>query len=283
MCLGWLLGSPRSRGLCQRAISMSGGVELTYSRDQAARVAAHVASRLGMAPTAAAMRGVGITRVLDVQEAIAPGEIDLSVGGEPDRTAGLLWPVPVRDGDVVAEDSLAAIGSGARVDLLAGDTEQEGWLYLAGVPGFDRLPREAVEALAARLSEDPAALLAACEAREPAGGGPLAAALMTEVAFHGPTVRLLDAHAGLRAGTTYAYRFRWRSSALGARLGAAHTVDLPFVFETLEVPGMAGTDDALLGCEGGCQELASRMHAAWVRFVTDGDPGWEPYPALERF
>ena len=49
MSLGWLLGSERSQGLFQRAISMSGGVELTYSPEQAARVAAAVAGRAGAA------------------------------------------------------------------------------------------------------------------------------------------------------------------------------------------------------------------------------------------
>jgi para-nitrobenzyl esterase len=284
MSLGWLLGSPRSRGLFARAISMSGGVELAYSPAQAERVAAAVAARLGVAPTAGAMRAVPVAAVVDAQGAITAADIDLAVEGERDPTGGIVWVAPVRDGDVVAEDPLAAIGRGARVPLLAGDTAEEGRLYLAGTPAFDAMPDAALEAFAARLSPQPAELLAACRAAEPdAGNGALAARLITEVAFHQPTAELLARHALAGGGETYGYRFGWRSGALGGRLGAAHAVDLPFAFDTLDAPAIAGADDALLGVDGGPPELAARMHEAWVRFVADGDPGWPPHPHVERF
>jgi para-nitrobenzyl esterase len=284
MSLGWLLGSPRSRGLLGRAISMSGGLTLTYSHEQAERVAAAVAERAGVEPTAQAMSAVPLERIVEVQAAIAPGEIDLQTAEDRDPTGGMLWVAPVRDGDVVAHDPLAAIGAGAQVDLLAGDTSEEGLLYLAGVPGFDDFPEEALQAFAARLSVEPHELLAKLRASEPdAPPGKLAAQAITEVAFHAPTRALLERHASLGAGSTHAYRFAWRSPALGGRLGAAHAVDLPFVFDMLDAPGFSGADDTLLGEQGGSQELADHMHAAWVRFVETGDPGWPAYPEVEVF
>jgi para-nitrobenzyl esterase len=51
-----------------------------------------------------------------------------------------------------------------------------------------------------------------------------------------------------------------------------HCLDLPFVFDVLDddhVPVVAG--------DAPPQELADRMHAHWVRFVTDNDPGWVPF------
>jgi para-nitrobenzyl esterase len=284
MSIGWLLGSSRSRDLFSSAISMSGGVDLTYSHEQAQRVAAHVARRLGVEPTAGAMRGVPVTRVVEAQAEIAPGEIDLETDSDRDPTGGMLWVVPVRDGDVVAEDPLEAVGTLADVSLLAGCTSEEGLLYLAGVPGFDEMPMEAATAFAARLSPDPEALLGALRAENPdATPGQLAAGVITEVAFRGPTERLLARHVTSASAATHTYRFTWRSGALGGRLGAAHAVDLPFVFDTLATPGASGRDDALLGVDGGPQELATRMHRAWVRYVTDGDPGWEPYGHVETF
>jgi para-nitrobenzyl esterase len=282
MSLGWLLGSPRSRGLFSRAISMSGGVSLTYSPEQAERVARAVAAALGVEPTAQAMREVPFARVVEVQAAIAPGQIDLDTDEDRDPTGGMLWVAPVRDGDVVAEDPLGAIGSGAEVALLAGGTSEEGLLYLAGTPGFDALPEEALEAFAARLAPDSESLLARYRAEQPqASAGSLAARVITDVAFNLPTQALLERHAGTGAGSTHAYRFTWRSGALGGRLGAAHAVDLPFVFDTLDTPGVAGSDAALLGLDGGSPELAARMHGAWVRFVAEGDPGWPAYPHVE--
>ncbi|HEY0516550.1 MAG TPA: carboxylesterase family protein [Solirubrobacteraceae bacterium] len=284
MSLGWLLGSERSRGLFQRAISMSGGLGLTYSPEQAERVARAVAERLGVEPTAEAMSSVPLSRVMEAQAQIVPGEIELETDADRDPTGGLLWIAPVRDGDVVAHDPLAAIGDGADVDLLAGDTSEEGLLYLAGTPGFDELPDQMLEAFAARLSAQPQELLALLREREPdARPGRHAAQAITEVAFHAPTQALRERHASLGRGRTYGYRFTWRSPALGGRLGAAHAVDLPFVFDTLDTPGFTGSDDALLGVAGGPQELADRMHGSWVRFVQTGDPGWPEHPALELF
>ena len=284
MSLGWLLGSERSRGLFQRAISMSGGVELTYSPEQAARVAAAVAERVGAEPTAAAMSEVPVARVVDAQEAIGPGEMQLETAEDRDPTGGMVWVAPVRDGDVVAEDPLAAIGRGAHVDLLIGDTSEEGLLYLAGVPGFDAFPEEALDAFAARLSPDPAGLLARLRAAEPgASAGRLAAQAISEMAFHGPTRALRERHASLRDRATYGYRFAWRSPALGGRLGAAHAIDVPFVFDGVQEPRYAGADDRVLGPSGGPQELADRIHGAWVRFVESGDPGWAQHPAAEVF
>jgi para-nitrobenzyl esterase len=283
MSIGWLLGSRRSQGLFARAISMSGGLDLTYSAEQAARVSACVAERLGVAPTAEAMRTVPVARVAEAQATIAPGEIDFATGTDRDPTGGMLWVLPVRDGDVVADDPLGAIGT-VGVDLLAGCTTEEGLLYLAGVPGFDEMPAEAAEAFAARLSDDPDALLAKLRTEHPdAGAGELAAGAITEVAFREPTTRLLTRHAATGGGRTHAYRFAWRSGALGGRLGAAHAVDLPFVFDALATPGVSGSDDALLGLDGGPQELASRMHAACVHYVTDGEPGWAEYGHVETF
>jgi para-nitrobenzyl esterase len=124
----------------------------------------------------------------------------------------------------------------SEIPLLVGDTTEEGNLYVMGLPDPD----------------------------------PAAAAALTQRIFHEPTAALVRAH----RGPTWRYRFTWRSAALGGRLGAAHAVDLPFVFDTLDADGLRG-DDGLLGPEGGPPELAARMHSAWIRFAREGDPGWD--------
>lgn len=280
ICLGLLLGSERSRGLFARAISMSGGVELTLSPTQARTVAAAIAERVGVPPSAAAMREVPLERVFAAQAAITSDQLQLGSAGERDPGAGLVWLLPVRDGELVAEDPLAALGTAGPVGLLAGATSEEGRLYLAGVPGFDSFPEAALEAFAARVAPDGPERVSRYRAERPdCAPGDLAARLITDTAFAEPTARLLARHASI--GRTYAYRFAWRSSALGGRLGAAHAVDLPFAFDALRSPGISGAQDTLLGPEGGPQELAAKMHGAWVRFVTDGDPGWQAYPHVQ--
>ena len=72
------------------------------------------------------------------------------------------------------------------------------------------------------------------------------------------------------------YEFAWRSPQSGGRLGAAHSVEIPFVFDTLGL----GTEP-LLGPDPP-QSLATAMHAAWVAFAAAGDCGWPEYELARR-
>jgi para-nitrobenzyl esterase len=65
-------------------------------------------------------------------------------------------------------------------------------------------------------------------------------------------------------------------------LGAAHTVELPFVFDRLGVPALRGPR-GLLGVGDPPARLAEEMHGAWVAYARTGDPGWEPSPNVHRF
>jgi para-nitrobenzyl esterase len=56
-------------------------------------------------------------------------------------------------------------------------------------------------------------------------------------------------------------------------------MELPFVFDCLDLPAAR----PLLGPAPPPARLATRMHAAWVRFATTGDPGWNRHPHLELF
>jgi len=86
-----------------------------------------------------------------------------------------------------------------------------------------------------------------------------------------PVNRLADSRLAY-GGITYVFEFAWRSPILG--LGAAHAMDVGFVFDLVNAPDfvrMTGTDAP--------QQLADDMHRAWVAFATTGDPGWQPWAA----
>ncbi|MGY5136711.1 carboxylesterase family protein [Streptomyces nigrescens] len=100
-------------------------------------------------------------------------------------------------------------------------------------------------------------------------------------AFTEASRQLADAHAARSAAGTYAYLFRWRPAAFGGSLGACHCVELPFVFDRTELPGLRGPR-ALLGDGDLPPDLASRVHRAWISFAATGDPGWQPYRAEDR-
>ena len=96
---------------------------------------------------------------------------------------------------------------------------------------------------------------------------------LTDRTFRAPAQHL----AAVAGGPAWVYDFRW-SSADGAIPGQAfHCLDVPFAFGNLHEPGVReAAGDAPPA------ELAAAMHGAWVRFVTDGDPGWDRYTTTDR-
>lgn len=101
-----------------------------------------------------------------------------------------------------------------------------------------------------------------------------------ETLFGAGTSRLARAHARISGGRTHVYSFGHRSTARDGRLGAAHTVELPFVFDIADEPWLHG-DTGLLGPDPAPDGLAARVHGAWVAFAKTGDPGWAGYDEVE--
>jgi para-nitrobenzyl esterase len=106
--------------------------------------------------------------------------------------------------------------------------------------------------------------------------GELLADVATDWFFRVPAIRVAEAQAAVGAGS-WMYEFSWPSPQYGGRLGACHALELGFTFDTLATEAHG----ALMG-PAAPQQLADAMHAAWVRFVTDGDPGWPAYDAGRR-
>ncbi|GGQ19245.1 carboxylesterase family protein [Streptomyces mutabilis] len=134
-----------------------------------------------------------------------------------------------------------------------------------------------MEATAALFRPVPARYVASLRRSRPgATAGELCSALLAEALFVAGSRDLADAHAAHPGSRTFRHEFAWRSPALGGELGAAHTVELPFVFYVTDQPGLLGAD-ALLGTGTPPAELAARTHAAWIAFARTGEPGWAGY------
>ncbi|MFJ9447392.1 carboxylesterase family protein [Kitasatospora sp. NPDC101235] len=105
----------------------------------------------------------------------------------------------------------------------------------------------------------------------------------TDYMFAVPTARLAEAHAP-HPGGTWRYEFTWSSPGYDGTLGACHGLELPFVFDTIGrvdygVLDVRPDDETV-------RELAERMHASWIAFARDGDPGWPGFtpdtPVVQR-
>lgn len=151
------------------------------------------------------------------------------------------------------------------IDLLIGTNLHEGSLYLR--------PDEDVPTLAARFHERPDDVVRRHRAERPnAAEWEPRTAVLGEGLLGAGTRRLADAHAAT-GSPTFVREFTWRSDALDGRFGAGHVVELPFVFDRVDLPSPHGPN-ALLGTTAPPADLATRTHRARVDFATTGDPGW---------
>lgn len=269
-----VLATPGASDLIRRVIIQSGTGSGAFTPAQGYAVTDAAAKALGIPPTAAAFSAVPDERFLDVLPHLSLP--DLEIDGAFDPLVGLNPFSVILDhqpGDRVAA------GVGADIDLLIGTNAEEGRLYVVPSGELERTTAEDLDQLAARVHREPARLTRAYRSRYPtATAGDLRALILGDALFGVSSRKLALAHAGQSGGPTYRYEFGWRSSALGGRLGATHTVELPFVFATTDLPMLRGGGN-LLGTQDPPRHLVAAIHAAWVDFATSGDPGW---PSFDR-
>jgi para-nitrobenzyl esterase len=275
MSVATLISVPAAKGLFHRAIVQSGSAEVTALPGDLALVTAEVAKRLDVPATAAGLASVETARLIDAQRQVST---ELRAAPDPARWGvttvqgggGIMPLFPVIDGELLHEQPLAAIkaGAAADVELMTGTTREEFNFFSVPSGLAASITAETLVHLLTRAGLDPAL------AQEHTGTpGEIFSAIMTERVFTKPTIRLAEAQ-GAAGGTAYVYEFSWASPLEG--LGSCHAIELPFVFDTL-----ATATSPLFGSEPP-QELADRVHKAWVDFAKTGSPGWSPYDTTAR-
>jgi len=98
-------------------------------------------------------------------------------------------------------------------------------------------------------------------------------AIVTDMLFRIATLQILEAQSVYKSNT-YNYLFTWETSALHGSLGACHALELPFIFNTLEEPGMK----ALVGKASNTQDLCNNMMDSWLSFARSGNPNHNGIP-----
>jgi len=264
-----LTAAPAANGLFHRVVAQSGYAGLLRSPEEAADLTRSALDALGIPLGPGA-----VTRLRALPAAAFVEAAD---------TLGLRALSPVVDGEVIARDSLEELRSGAQagLSLLVGSNRDE-------FRSFRQLPIGDTDGVASR--EDVEALLSTAPHPEraatlPLDGGSLDLldAIGTDRDWRAPIRRL--AREATRGGVScYVYEFAWPTTALGGRLGAAHQAEIPFVFGTLDAPGVGAL---LAGAAEDPRALAqsAAMSRAWAAFARGGIPllpGDVPWPAFHE-
>ena len=278
-----LLAMPAARGLFHRAVIQSGATVRVSTRER------------GNALAEAVMRELGISlgechRLRDVPadklaKAIAPAS--RAVGRPPMPLLDRYDFGPVVDGADLPQQPFdpEAPSLADDIPLLIGGTREETGFFLGD--DDEVWNRELTEAslrrrIGAVAGPDGDRVLDLYRTLRPrTSREELLTAALTGCNFWVRTVMLAERKAARHTAPVYMYSLDWRSPACDGRLMAHHAMDLPFVFDTTEVPDT--TKDA-----PGAGELAAIVSATWATFAHTGSPAnpalpaWPAYTPEER-
>jgi para-nitrobenzyl esterase len=271
-----LLISPPARGLFQRAMSQSGAA-ITHGIDEADAASQTVLEKLLMADGKARTMAAA-----QAQAASMPGaRVRAFLRSRTDRDilrcynrwsrAMIDNPAILRDGTVIPAEGFGVLSTGeyaSKVPLIIGSNKEELklFLFLSGAIPW----RSALYAAAARSGSD----------RWKAAG-------VDEVA------RLLTSHSD--QPPVYAYQFCWGApdaqgkgtlpGTWGTRLGAFHSLEIPFFLGTDTLEGVLQTVFFTARNEPGRKALSDAMMDYVAAFARTGDPNrpgsglpaWSPW------
>lgn len=249
-----LLARPATRGRVAGAIIQSGPLDASPI-EKARRASDAIAAHLGIPASRDAFAAVSPADLLRARAQIAAGSSPLK--GAPgfalaiDEATLPASPVDVLDRVEVP----LLIGTNTdeyrlwfTPDALAEIGPTKAWLARRAL----RVPERAARAVRSALPE--------------ASPGEVLGQLITDRLLRAPATRVARA----RRTPTYVYEFAWESPVRDLR--AAHALEIAFVFDTLD------TDEARhLSGPDAPAALARDMHAAWVSFLSRGDPGWPAF------
>jgi para-nitrobenzyl esterase len=275
MSVGTLLGTPAAQGLFHRAICESGAAHNASTPDQARRVAEVFLEALGASEVA----DLEQRKTSEILAAQRRATLELGIGH------GVLPWQPSVDGDLLPAPPLDAISKGlARgVPTLVGTNRHEWRLFMLGDRKGARLDEAGLErrlcralpgtdAFGVPLGRRAAIAYAQMTGRRLPRPRDRWEAFQSDRIFHQPAHRL--AAAQNEHAPTFAYQFSWSPPGPGRQLGAAHGLEIPFVFGTLNEPALR----PLLAVARQARRLSERMQRAWTAFARSGNPGHEDLP-----
>ena len=253
-------------------------------RERTTRLADAVLKHLGLGPDRLdALQALPLERL---QEAVAPAQATLPRPRYPllDRyNFG-----PVIDGRLLPGQPFdpAAPSVSADVPILIGGTKDESSIFLA--PDDAVWNRTVTEddlrkRIAAVAGDAADSLLAYYKRRDPAASpSDRLITALTASNFGVRSVLLAERKAAAAKAPVWMYSFDWETPAFGGRLKSPHSVDVPFVFDTLRMIGEAHRTPQRPGARRPRLEDVGQLRAQRRSAATTAIPAWPAYTAGRR-
>lgn len=273
-----LLAMPEATGLFHRAIIQSAPALRAVEPTDGAQLAKDVFAELGLRPD----------QITDLQELpvdallAAQGAVMMRSGGP---LAAAMRIGPVLDGTRLPHHPFepAAPAPAAQVPLLIGTNVDETAMFLCMDPEFGQLTVDGVRTrLQPQFGDRVDDVLATYRHNHPEA---TPTRLWTRITSDGwmraAATTIAERKVAGGSAPVFLYLFTYETPILDGVLGSCHSLELPFVFDTVDrVPFAGDRPDRFV--------LAAAMRDAWTSFARNGDPshpaipGWPRYDAEAR-
>ena len=264
-----LMAVPSAAGLFHGAIAQSGSTIRGITSDTANAGVERYLNKLGIK-----------ANQLDRLQALTPQQIETTLYGAP---AVQGFPMgPVIDGNFIPRHPWdpSAPSYSSEVPFMAGSTETEGgWI---GPPPYELADVDMLESFRTALSnnneQQAKELISLYQSKFPDRRNQmlwLTAAADNSARWNAQELNRLKYEQG--SAPSYLYFFNWHSPVHDYRMGSYHTLEIPFVFNNVDVAA------SMTGADSYRYELAHVMSAAWAAFARTGDPNHVDMPTWAPF
>ncbi len=267
-----LLAMPAAKGLFHRAIAESGSEVKGVPRDHATEGAEAFMAQLGLKP-----HQVDELQKMPQQQLL-----------EAMRATKRLQLSPVVDGRTLPNNPFDPVAPSitAGVPFMIGSTETEvTWNANMKFDPLDDTQLHDRVKETAHVDDAAADRLIAIyrKGRPKASNLDLFLILSTDFSnFRHGTDTEAERKAELAKAPVYKYYFQWYSPVRGGQLRSYHTLDIPFVFENVDIA------ESMVGAAPERYQLAEKMSGAWAAFARTGNPNhkglphWAPFTTAQR-
>ena len=264
-----LMAMPAAKGLFHRAIIESGSQVKGRTSAEATAWAEQFLQRLSVKPGQ-----IDNLQKMPAEQLLAAMA---SAGANPLAALG-----PVVDGRTLPANPFdpAAPQISASVPLLTGTVQTEVAFFKNQEvdPIDDAALRARVKQILRASDAEADRLIAAYRKGRPGIGNiDVELILASDVMFRAGVLAQAERKAQQAVAPVYMYYFTWRSPVRQGKLKAFHTLELPFVFDNIEIA------EAMTGTGSERYLLAERMSNAWAAFARSGNPNHKGLPNWPAF